>query len=332
MDTRYQVFISSTFADLKDERAKVQQAIMELDCIPAGMEIFPAIDEEQFEFIKRVIDDCDYYLLIIGGRYGSLSSAGISYTEMEYEYAIGRGIKVLAFLHDKPENLPLNKSEQDSESREKLLAFRGKVATNRLVKFWNAANELPGLVALSLSKTIKTYPAIGWIRASAAQDPQVYKELNELRKENQELKENAARQAAALGQPQGLAGLDDVISVKGMAIQVKEIGASPERFTWSTVVTWGKLFGLISPVLLFHRSDEEASEILSSRLYALSQNKREGSITSVKLTTASFETIRIQLRALNLITLTPNGRALLWGLTALGEQKLIAFRAIKKED
>lgn len=81
MDKRYQVFISSTYADLKEERSKVMQTIMSLNCIPAGMELFPASNDEQFEFIKRVIDDCDYYILIVGGRYGSLSEDGISYTE-----------------------------------------------------------------------------------------------------------------------------------------------------------------------------------------------------------------------------------------------------------
>ncbi len=69
MNKRYQVFVSSTFADLQDERSKVIQTLMEMDCIPAGMELFPAMDEEQFEFIKKIIDDCDYYLLIIGARY-----------------------------------------------------------------------------------------------------------------------------------------------------------------------------------------------------------------------------------------------------------------------
>ena len=64
MDRRYQVFVSSTFVDLRDERSRVIQTLMELDCIPAGMELFPAMDEEQFEFIKKIIDDCDYYLLI----------------------------------------------------------------------------------------------------------------------------------------------------------------------------------------------------------------------------------------------------------------------------
>jgi len=67
MDKRYQVFVSSTYADLQQERQKVIQALMEMDCIPAGMELFPAADEEQWEFIKQIIDDCDYYILIIGG-------------------------------------------------------------------------------------------------------------------------------------------------------------------------------------------------------------------------------------------------------------------------
>ena len=54
MDTRYQVFVSSTFADLEEERKNVIQTLMEMNCIPAGMEFFPAIDEEQFEFIKAI--------------------------------------------------------------------------------------------------------------------------------------------------------------------------------------------------------------------------------------------------------------------------------------
>src|SRR5215212_5957087 len=115
MDKRYQVFVSSTYADLQHERRSVIQTLMEMDCIPSGMELFPAADEEQWEFIKRVIDDCDYYLLIIGGRYGSTTSEGISYTEKEYDYAINKGIKVIALLHERPAEIPLEKSETNPE-------------------------------------------------------------------------------------------------------------------------------------------------------------------------------------------------------------------------
>lgn len=187
MEKRYQVFVSSTFADLEHERNKVIQTLMEMDCIPACMEFFPATDEDQFEFIKRIIDDCDYYLLIIGGRYGSITAQGISYTEQEYEYALERGLKVIALLHENPNQIPFDKSEQDPELRVRLQSFRDKAATGRIVKFWPNAEALPGIVALSLPKTIKMFPAIGWVRADKVSNEELLFEINELRKQNAEL-------------------------------------------------------------------------------------------------------------------------------------------------
>jgi hypothetical protein len=99
MEKRYQVFVSSTSSDLKQERRNVTQVLMEMDCIPAGMQLFPAADEEEWEFIKRIIDDCDYYLLIIGGRYGLTTPDGMSYTGKEYDYALEEGLKTIALIH-----------------------------------------------------------------------------------------------------------------------------------------------------------------------------------------------------------------------------------------
>ena len=72
MEKRYQVFVSSTYTDLLEARQEVMQALLESDCIPAGMELFPAADDDQWTLIKRVIDDCDYCIVIIAGRYGSI--------------------------------------------------------------------------------------------------------------------------------------------------------------------------------------------------------------------------------------------------------------------
>lgn len=187
MDKRYQVFVSSTYTDLKEERQKVIHALMEMNCIPAGMELFPAADEEQLQFIKRIIDDCDYYLLIIGGRYGSVTDEGISYTEKEYEYALERKIKVIAFLHKNPGQIASDKSEKSLELREKLEQFRSKVVRGRLVKYWQNTEELSRLVASSLMKTIQLYPAVGWVRADKVSNDELLTEINELRKKNEQL-------------------------------------------------------------------------------------------------------------------------------------------------
>lgn len=331
MNKRYQVFLSSTYADLQEERAKVIQTIMELDCIPAGMEIFPAIDEEQFEFIKKVIDDCDYYLLIIGGRYGSLSEEGISYTEMEYDYAIQKNIKVVAFIHSNPDEISLGKSEKDADLREKLQDFRNKVATKRLVKFWNNADELPGLVALSLSKTIKTYPAIGWIRANETANPELYVELNDLRKENQELRQGIDSNKITETTLVNLADYEDVLEVSGTHNYWnydRDVNSE-----WKLTITWNQIFSLLSPYLLDKPSDSKTKKILSKVIYEITPKSIEKGIAKIK--DQDFQTIKIQLKALGLIELkytktTSGSMDLYWLITEKGEKLMIQLRSIKK--
>ena len=123
-DKKYQVFVSSTYQDLQEERQEVMRALLELDCIPSGMELFPAANEDQWSLIKGVINDCDYYIVILGGRYGSIGPDGISYTEMEYRYAIEIGKPVIAFLHGDTQAIPAGRSEASEEGRKKLAAFR----------------------------------------------------------------------------------------------------------------------------------------------------------------------------------------------------------------
>ena len=100
MDKRYLIFISSTYEDLKVEREKVTRAIMDLNNIPARMENFPAAGIRPKDLIERVIRECDYFVLMIGSRYGSISDSGKSYTEEEYNYAVHEGIPVIAFIQD----------------------------------------------------------------------------------------------------------------------------------------------------------------------------------------------------------------------------------------
>ena len=120
---RYQVFVSSTFADLQEERQRVLHALLELGCFPAGMEFFPADSSDAWNFIASMIDDSDYYVLILGGRYGSLTPDGVSFTQAEYEYA-GARKPVLVFLHADPDSLPVRRSDIDPEARACLKAFR----------------------------------------------------------------------------------------------------------------------------------------------------------------------------------------------------------------
>ena len=328
MEKRYQVFVSSTYADLKNERQKVIQTLIEMDCIPSGMELFPAADEEQWDFIKSVINDCDYYLLIIGGRYGTITSDGISYTEKEYDYAIQVGLKVIALLHENPDDISVGKSDIDPKIREKLIGFREKVASNRLVKFWNTAEELSGLVALSLSKTIKMHPAIGWIRADKISSEDLLSEINELRKENDTLNESLSEYVnKTTVKIENLADIDDNFNVTG-----RYYNSTHKRYySWETAASWREMFAAISPYLLQYPNEDYVKLRLSEALF----KKSDKSGSSGKLDDQVFQTIKIQLLALGLVNVkytkdTKGGMGLFWSLTPTGEASLLKTRTVQK--
>jgi hypothetical protein len=298
---------------------------MELDCIPAGMELFPAADEEQFEFIKRVINDCDYYLLIVGGRYGSTGEDGISYTEKEYDYALGRGLKVIALLHENPDEIPLGKSEKDPQLRERLRLFRDRVATGRLVKFWKTAEELPGLVALSLTHAIKMFPAVGWIRANKAPTEEVLSEINELRKDKAELQATVLKLSR---KPEwtvkDLAGLDEETTLKGRYWYSRY-----NEYRDTTIkTTWREIFRHICPYLVKYPSEDYIKTVLQTAL------GKESDLYNFSLDDQDFQTIAVQLKALGLVKIdysetTQGGYGLFWSLTPEGEQLLVELRTVR---
>ena len=119
----------------------------------------------QMEYIEKMLDDCDYYILIIGGRYGSLDDDGVGYTEKEYNYAQQKGIPVMAFVNLHPEKLPNEKCEH--ANIEKFKAFRDRVRNaKKLVKGYSDIGDLKANVVTAVNAAIREYPGIGWVRAT----------------------------------------------------------------------------------------------------------------------------------------------------------------------
>lgn len=330
MDKRYQVFVSSTFTDLKEERSSVIQTLMKMDCIAAGMELFPALDEEQFQFIRRVIDDCDYYLLIIGGRYGSVTEEGISYTEKEYDYAVEKSIKVLALIHGAPDKIPVGKSEETTTARKKLGAFREKVMRGRLVDFWTKPEELPGKVALSITLTIKNYPATGWVRASHLdQTNELLHELNEARKQNELLRHELE---LLKSQKTGLQVIDhstikDSFVVKGYYVLPGSSNSSQNRQTWIYEFSWESIFKIMGPYLLVNPSEASLRSSLPGILFKVT--RIEGS--PVGLDSGDlFDILKLQFMAYGLIEIDidPNTKSSIWKLTEQGKRMMLTLNAL----
>lgn len=323
MEKRYQVFVSSTYDDLRVERQEVMQALLELDCIPSGMELFPAADEDQWTLIKRMIDDCDYYMVIIAGRYGSLGPAGTSYTQMEYEYAASVGKPVVAFLHSNPGEIPINKT--DPANSDKLNVFRGLVQ-KRVCKFWGTPQELGSVVSRSIVKLIKQRPGIGWVRANLVSDESAAVEILRLRNENDELKR--ALEQAKSEPPKGseaFASGDECIELHF------EFNSAIPAFERETIrMSWNGILAVLGPLMINGASEQGLKQALGNFFRNLVFDRRAIKIHLPSIREEDFQKIKVQFRALKWITKdesTPDKK--MWILTPHGDFMLTQVAAIR---
>jgi len=152
---KYQVFISSTYIDLVEERKSVQDALLESNkYLPVGMETFLGADMPLPDWLKRLIDECDYYILIVAERYGTINEdMGISITEMEFNYARETGIPILTFFH-----------QTNADLTDEIKKFRKSIQAKTTPTMWKNTDELCRRVINTLNKTPTPRP--GWQRGN----------------------------------------------------------------------------------------------------------------------------------------------------------------------
>jgi hypothetical protein len=171
---KYQIFVSSTYDDLKEERVSVIWEILKLENIPVGMENFSASNDRGWDTIQKTIDNSDIYILLLAGRYGSIDDeTELSWTETEYNYAKEKGIPILAFIREDDSITKTNLDKGDKE--EKLDLFKNKVRGSKghLTENWKDQHDLAAKVIQAFQKQIKKFrddpeDSHGWYRVSSS--------------------------------------------------------------------------------------------------------------------------------------------------------------------
>lgn len=343
---KYQVFVSSTYIDLQEERQEVIKALLELDCFPSSMEFFPSTDDDQWTLIKQIIDDCDYYIVIIGGRYGSLSSEGISYTEKEYRYALDTGKPIIAFLHSDPKSLSVKNSELDPEAIKKLDAFK-ELVQKKMCKYWSNAVELGSVVSRSFIKLQKSHPAIGWVRGNLVPEKDSSTEILELKREIEKLQNQLQDEKTKA--PKGsekLAQGDDTITLSFTCESNDGSRGYGSTHNWNSrfSTTWDDIFYQISPLLIDEANERQIRnsldkfvEVEGLKVLKKNPDSKGHAFKAFSINENDYQTIKVQLRAIGLITQSSKKRAVsdkgtYWTLTAYGDTVMNQLRAIPKDD
>ncbi len=304
---KYQVFVSSTYEDLREQRSAVMSSLWSMDYIPAGMEYFSASDSTQIDYIDKVLDSTDLYVLIVGGRYGSIDSkSDCSYTEREYQLAQQRRIPTLSFICKDISKLPSGSVDSDQT---RLNAFKEKLEGGRLCSFWTVdegSSNLALKVVTILAKLSKE-ELQGWNRGSnSAADSESQLQLltkqGELQEENVALREKnhelektlvQLRQKDDFNEADKLI-LDKLIKLKGNKRESKD----SDWTYFQERLSFRKLFELISGSILIPNSEYSVMSDLEKKL------SWEYGGYSISLAPTTTNEIEMFLLGLDLVTIT----------------------------
>lgn len=330
MDKKYQVFVSSTYEDLQEERKAVMEALLQMNCFPVGMEYFNAADDSQWDVITSLIDECDYYVLIVAGRYGSIDEAsGKSYTQKEYEYAVKKNVPVISFVHSDIKLLQSGNVDSDPDVVKKLEEFK-KVISKKLFQKWDNKDSLASAVVLSLNKLIKSKPRTGWVRYVSL-SAEANKQILALKEENEALK--AKLKQVEDEDPKGIEELQQGDDTLPISVSYYYGGRQYLKITLS----WNKIVSILAPVLVDEASEEKMKSVfvdsIREDLLKIDKNYMPN---HHKIEEESFQQIKVQLIALRIIEISDRKRTVkdtetYWHLTPYGFRVMMNLKALRRE-
>jgi len=331
---KYQIFISSTYLDLQDERQAAVEAILGSKHIPAGMELFRAGNASQLDTIKKWIDESDIYMLILGGRYGSIEpKTGKSYTQLEYEYALEKKIPVFAvvlsnsFLYIKATDGKYEVFEK--ENIDKYGEFK-KFVMSKVIKPVDDCKDIQIAIKDSIVELEDECKLVGWVKASEAISETILRSVETLTEENINLKEENEKLKNLLNNKmkiENIAQGDD-------EIEIRYIIKTDYNSSWNSrkiMISWDNLFSAIGPDFIAAKNIENSKSLISHDLERYAEKK----YYDIQINEDDFNTIKIQFDALNLINCftaksTNSGIIEFMQITEQGKVKLKSLRVLRK--
>ena len=244
---------------------------------------------------------------------------------MEYDFAIEAGIPALAFLHKSPGEIAAGKTEPTEIGKASLTAFRKKIEARRHAEYWNSPKELAGQVALAMMSLMQIKPRVGWVRADRVPDESAAKEMLRLRERLEDAEGKLALvQSSQQKDTEHLSQGDERISLKFM-FNNSRYGSGEQAYPFS----WNELLAILGPVLLTPVSQPR----LAATLQNVVQNQvrdQGGAISNVQIRDEDFEQVKIQFRALGLMTQV-DGSLPRWVLTPYGDRLMTQVAAIRSK-
>jgi hypothetical protein len=152
------IYLSSTYSDMKEYRDAVLRVLRMLRHDVRAMEDYAATDRRPLDECLRDVKSADVYVGLLGWRYGFIPDQDNpeqkSITEREYRQAEDCGIPRLMFLLEEGAPWPDEYKDSvtgDGDNGRLISEFRNEIGNVRTVRFFRAPDQLAGLVSASVT-------------------------------------------------------------------------------------------------------------------------------------------------------------------------------------
>ena len=148
---RPRVYISSTFADLRECRAEVRVALQRIGLDEVAMETYAAEDSRPLDRCLADVRSADLYIGILAWRYGFVPDGQErSITELEYEAAGEAGLTRLMFILDADAHWA--PALMDLHDIARISAFRERARRTHLCDHFTSATDLRAKASEAVAK------------------------------------------------------------------------------------------------------------------------------------------------------------------------------------
>lgn len=332
LDKRYQVFISTSGAEMQPERIILSQTLVGMGFFSWGLEQRTPLNTA---FARRQIDDCDYVVILLGSQYGEQSVSGVGYMHLEYIYAVTKQKPIIVFMHEDPASRDPSLHDTKPELQEKFKEFRQLLQQEADQVFcYRTLRDLEMAVRLNMPQMLERYPVSGWVRPQNTQA--LHDEIDQLKAKVAQLERDGGTREVDPFLSLPKVSMHEVFSFE-YRMHAYQDGNFKELKVQKRL-TWAQLLAILGSTFINPTPEEFFSKRMNEYLNetgledARAEMPRAHAVARAQINIRALHSLKLQMRQNDWII--PSGRddrqRLLWQITPKA-QKLLDSNLLDKD-
>lgn len=324
LDKRYQVFISTSGAEMQPERIILSQTLVGMGFFSWGLEQRTPLNTA---FARRQIDDCDYVVILLGSQYGEQSVSGVGYMHLEYIYAVTKQKPIIVFMHEDPASRDPSLHDAKPELQEKFKEFRQLLQQEADQVFcYRTLRDLEMAVRLNMPQMLERYPVSGWVRPQNTQA--LHDEIDQLKAKVAQLERDGGTREVDPFLSLPKVSMHEVFSFE-YRMHAYQDGNFKELKVQKRL-TWAQLLAILGSTFINPTPEEFFSKRMNEYLNetgledARAEMPRAHAVARAQINIRALHSLKLQMRQNDWIV--PSGRddrqRLLWQITPKAQKLL----------